>query len=63
MISGEALSADAVQRFSYALATGVTLREPRIDTLKQDLPDRATFRIVGKVVPSTTLTQNTAGGS
>lgn len=62
-ISGEALTADAVQRFSYALAMGVTLREPRIDTLKQDLPDRATFRIVGKIVPGTTLVKNTAGGS
>lgn len=62
-LSGTGLTADGVQRFSYALANGKTLREPRIDTLRQEAPDQASFRIMGKVVPRVLSTKQPAGGT
>lgn len=62
-LSGTGLTAESVQRFSYALANGKTLREPRIDTLRQEAPDQASFRIVGKIVPRVLTAKQPAGGA
>lgn len=61
-MSGEGQSSEAVQRFAYTLSEGKTLREPRIDTLRQEALDRASFRIVGKVLPRTTPIKRPGGG-
>jgi len=62
-MSGEGQSSEAVQRFAYTLSEGKTLREPRIDTLRQETLDRASFRIVGKVLPKTTAIKRPGGGT
>jgi len=62
-ISGAGQSAEAVQQFAYTLANGKTLREPRIDTLRQEALDRSSFRIVGKIQPQSIAIKRPGGGA